>query len=161
MMRASTERGTQPWFGRASTCAACRSIVKWPLQVYANDGVPLRFAGVGQLAATDESGIVDQHVEATEGIHRGLDEAACTLPVRDVVPIDDRLAARRSDLVDHLVGRARSDVVHHHVRTFGGESQRVRAPNAAAGTVTTTTRPSTNPIALSPLLLPARRDQKA
>src|SRR4029077_11366264 len=103
------------------------------LEVYANDGVPLRFAGVGQVAATDEASVVDQNVEAAEGVHRGLDEAACTVPVRDVVVIHDRLAASRSDLVDHLVGRARSDVVHHHVRTFGGERQRVRPPDAAAG----------------------------
>src|SRR4029077_9407572 len=94
------------------------------LQVYANDGVPVGFAGVGQLAAADEAGVVDQYVEAAEGVHRGLDEAACSVPVRDVVPIDDRLPARRSDLVDHLVGRALCDVVDHQVRTFGGESQR-------------------------------------
>jgi hypothetical protein len=102
--------------------------------VHANDGVPVRFAGVGQVAAADEAGIVDQHVEAAEGIHRGLDEAICTVEVRDVVPIDHRFAARRSDLVDHLIGWTRSDVVHHHVRTFRGESQRVCPPNAAAGT---------------------------
>src|SRR6185312_7548226 len=104
------------------------------LEVYANDGVPVGFAGVGQVAATDEASVVDQNVEAAEGVHRGLDEAACTVPVRDVVVIDDRFAASRGDLVDHLVGRARSDVVYHHVGTFGGESQRVRAPDAAAGT---------------------------
>ena len=30
------------------------------LEVYANDGVPVRFAGVGQVAAADEAGIVDR-----------------------------------------------------------------------------------------------------
>src|SRR4029077_11100154 len=55
------------------------------LEVYANHGVPLGFAGVGQVAAADEASIVDQHVEAAEGVHRGLDETVCTVPVRDVV----------------------------------------------------------------------------
>jgi hypothetical protein len=50
------------------------------LEMYANNAVPLRFAGIDKLAAPDESGIVHQHVQATEGVHRGPACLSATSP---------------------------------------------------------------------------------
>jgi hypothetical protein len=47
-----------------------------PLEVDAEDGVPLVFTGVGQHAIPDEAGVVDQNVQPAEGVDGGLDQVA-------------------------------------------------------------------------------------
>ena len=60
---------------------------------------------VDQHPVAQDAGVVDQHVEIAEGLDRGVDEPLAALPVADVVGVGHRLAARRPDLVDHLLGR--------------------------------------------------------
>ena len=70
-------------------------------------------------------------------------EALGLRPVGDVGPAGDGFASGGGDLVDHALGgaaaaggrtvEADADVVDHDARALGGERQRVRASDPAAG----------------------------
>jgi hypothetical protein len=76
------------------------------LEVHGDDGVPFLLAGVRQHPVPDDTGVVHQDVQATEGVHRGLDQACRAVPLRDVGPARDGFAAHRGDFVDDLLRRA-------------------------------------------------------
>ena len=110
------------------------------LEVHADHRVPLVLAGREHHAVAEEPGVVHEHVEAAEGVDRGVHEAAGAVPVGDVVGVGDGLAARRDDLVDDQLRRAPvgagavardAEVVHDDARALTCERQRVLAADAA------------------------------
>ncbi len=112
------------------------------LEVHGDDRVPFGLGHVDEHPVTQDAGIVHQDVEIAERFDRGVDEALCTLPVGDVVGVDDRLAAEGLDLCDDLLGRrlvrtvavvGATEVVDHDARAFAREEQSVFAPDAASG----------------------------
>ena len=91
-------------------------------------------------AVAQDAGVVDEHVQVAERVDRLLHEALRAVPVGDVLAVDDRLAAQRLDLVDHLHRRARVAAVAVHVAAeivdddlgaLAREQQRVLAAEAA------------------------------
>ena len=76
-------------------CALVRS-----LDVNVVDEVPIRLLHVLEADVAQDTRIVDQDIDATEGINGRLDNV---LSVLDRVVVGDRLAACRADLVDDLV----------------------------------------------------------
>jgi hypothetical protein len=77
-----------------------------PLEVHGGDGVELLLGGVDEHPVPHDAGVVDQHVQATERVDGGLDQALGLRPVRDVRTAGDGLAAGGDDLVDHALGGA-------------------------------------------------------
>ena len=111
-------------------------------EVHADYRIPLFFARGEEHAVADEARVVDQHVELTEGVDRGLHEAVRALPVGDVVGVRDGFAAERVDLVDDvLCGSGATpaaverdaEVVHDDSCALAGESECVLAADAAPG----------------------------
>ena len=127
MMRASTASpGLR--LGRASGRTAWRATQKWPFRWTRTHRVPLLFGGADEHAVAHEAGVVDDHVEAAEGVERRLHERAGAVPVGDVVAVGDRLAAGGADLVDDLAAP--------------GRVEPPRPSSAAPRSLTTTLAPS-------------------
>ena len=110
------------------------------LGVDAHDHVPLVLGEVHQHPVTEDPGIVDQDVEATELVDCLRDQAARALPVADVVGVGDRHSARGADLGRDLGCRtgigagsvgAAPEVVDDDRRAFGSQQQRMLTPDAA------------------------------
>ena len=74
-----------------------------------------------------------QHLNITEACHRRFDNLLRRIHVRDVVGIGHRLPALFGDLGADRLGCLALDVVDNDVRAFGGEGQRVLAPEPGAG----------------------------
>ena len=111
-------------------------------EVHADDGIPFLLARGEHHPIAEEPRVVHEHVEATEGVDRGVDEAVGAVPVGDVVGVRDRLTAGGDDLVDHLLRGAavgagsvtcHAEVVHDDAGALAGEGQGVLAPDAAGG----------------------------
>ena len=105
--------------------------------------VPVLHGHVDQHPVAQDARVVDQDIEASVGGEGQGDETLGPLPVRDVVPVGHGLPAGSADLLDYFVGglpRAprpiapSAQVVHHDQRTCGGEAERLRPADAAAGT---------------------------
>ena len=112
------------------------------LEVHLDHRVPLRLAHVGEHAVAQDAGVVDEDVEAAEGVDGGLHEALGAVPVADVVGVGDGLAAHGLHLVDHLLGRAgvvalavhrAAEVVDHDLGAVVGEEERVLAADPPPG----------------------------
>ena len=93
-------------------------------------------------AVAQDAGVVDEDVEAPEGVDRRVDEVLGALPVGDVVGVGDRLAARCLDLGDDVVRRAligasalvrAAAVVDHDLGALGSEEQGMFAPEPTSG----------------------------
>ena len=111
-------------------------------QVHVEDEVEVLLAHVEQRLVAQDAGVVHQHVDVAVLVQRGPDQAVRAFARRDAVVIRGRLAARRFDvgdgLVSHLAALAaamavRPEIVHHHLRAFVREGERVLAADAAAG----------------------------
>ncbi len=68
--------------------------------------LPVRVAHPVEDRVAQDAGIVDQDVDAAEGVERGLDDRLGVLRLGDRERRGDRLAAGLLDLVDHLLRRA-------------------------------------------------------
>src|SRR5699024_11023963 len=70
---------------------------------------------LGERLVAQDAGVVDEDVDPAprvdHGAHQGIDRG----PVGDVVPVDDRLAAGRGDLVDDLLGGGGGAALAVHV----------------------------------------------
>ena len=108
-----------------------------------HDRVPLIGLGGHEHAVAHDAGVVDERVEATEGVDRSGDQRLCTVPIGDIVGARHRPATGGDDLVDHLLGRrgagvrpvlGHPDVVDDHGRTLTGELQGMGSTQPAART---------------------------
>jgi len=113
------------------------------LAVDTDDGVPLALFHVESHAVAQNAGVVDEDVEAAEGVDGLLDEVFGPLPVRDVVEVRSGLAAEGLDLLDNLTGRAvvrpravplTAQVVDDDLRALTRELERVSASDSASRT---------------------------
>src|SRR5262249_6738487 len=128
-------------------------------QVDAHDRVPLLDAAVHEHAVAQDAGVVDDGVEAAEGLERLLHERAGLLEVGDVAAVHDRPAAALLDRRDHLLrgarvaplaGGAAAEVVHDDRGALARGSRSACArPRPRPAPVTITTRPSQIPMAPS------------
>ena len=80
--------------------------VERAVQMHLDDVGPVRPAHAVEDLVAQDAGVVDQDVDAAEGIERGLDDLVGVLRLGDRERRGDRLAARLLDLVDHLLRRA-------------------------------------------------------
>ena len=97
---------------------------------------------VVERLVTQDAGVVDDDVDASEGVQRGLYDRRAALGRGDRVGVGDGLATGRLDLVDDsfrgsLVAAGAVDgtaeVVHDDQRPTGRHQQRVLAAEASAG----------------------------
>jgi hypothetical protein len=107
-----------------------------------DDRTPFLQAHVEEEAVAQDAGIVDHPVDAPEGVERALNDTAGTVPIGDAVGTGGGFAAKRPDLVDHLLcwpgvatfARHRcADIVDHHARAVCRHRQCEVAANSAAG----------------------------
>ena len=112
-------------------------------EVHRNDRVPLVARHLHKGLVAQDARVVDQNVDAAEGVERALRDARSTLFGRHVVEVGHGLAARRSNLLrNHLgCGRARAHAVTRAAKVvddqqgaFARKLQRVAPTEAAAGT---------------------------
>ncbi|MNP40095.1 hypothetical protein D3C76_1337050 [compost metagenome] len=91
---------------------------------------------------TQDAGVVDQHVDAAEGLEGLLDQGLDLLVVGDVGAVGDGGAAGLADFLDHGqrgFGRAAgavtaaAEIVDHYLGAALGEFQGVDAAQAVAG----------------------------
>src|SRR5690606_14501063 len=110
-------------------------------QIDAHDDVPVLVLDVDQYAVAQDACVVDHRIEPSEGLERRVDHRGGAGGIRDVVSVGHGLAARRFDLVDHLLRRPdlaagavlrTAQVVDHDLRAFGGEQQCVLPADAPA-----------------------------
>jgi hypothetical protein len=109
------------------------------LQVDPDHRVPLLLGRVGQHAVAEEPGVVDQDVEATEGVDRRRHQRLGLGPIGHVGPVGHRVAAHGADGVDHLTGRTRrttgavdlgAEVVDDDLRPLPCELERMAPTDA-------------------------------
>src|SRR5204863_2370935 len=58
-----------------------------PLEMYAEDAVPVVFGEVDENAVAEDARVVDENVQVAEGLDRRLDQATGAVPARDVVGV--------------------------------------------------------------------------
>ena len=97
--------------------------------------------GFREARPSDDAGVVDQDVEASELLHRRIDERLCTCGCRYVAGVGDRGSASRDDLggdgrrrfgvSSNALHRA-AEVVDDDACSSGGEQQRMGSPDAAS-----------------------------
>ncbi|MNR30692.1 hypothetical protein D3C85_1481590 [compost metagenome] len=104
------------------------------LEVHGHHGVPVGFAEAGEHAVAADAGVVDHHVQVAEGFDGLAHDQPRRVIAGDVVAVGHGTAALAEDFTDHGQRRFAVDVVDHHFRAFGGESQRVGAAQTTAGT---------------------------
>ena len=103
-----------------------------PLEVDAHDEVEARLAHVGERLADLDAGVVDQDVEAAEGLVRVAHEALGLARYADVRAQCDRLPAQLLDPGgDGARAVAAAVVVHRHVGALAREAQRDGLADAA------------------------------
>ena len=109
--------------------------------MHLHDDVPEVFGGVRERLVAQDPRVVDEDVDALERVERALQDVLAALDRGDVVVVGRRLAARRADLLDHVVGHpvalpravARAaEIVHEHRCALARERERVLASDAAA-----------------------------
>ena len=106
------------------------------LQVDLDDGIPLLLGHREDHPIPEDACVVDEHVEAAEGLEGLVHQAFGTVPRADVVGVGHRLAALGLDLGHHLVGRSgiragavtvAAQVVHDDLGAVAGQRQCVLA----------------------------------
>ena len=104
--------------------------------------LPVGVAHPVEDRVAQDAGIVDQDVDAAEGVERGLHDRFGVLRLGDRERRGDRLAAGLLDLVHHLLRRAgvgagalqaRADVAGDHPRALLRQAERDAAPDPARG----------------------------
>ena len=105
-------------------------------------GIPLFHGGTHEHAVAHHAGVVHDDIERAEGVDGRADDVGGAVPIGNVIAIGHGLATGRANLIDHRLrrrqiaahaGQAGAQVVHHHLRTFGGKGQRIGTAQAAAG----------------------------
>ena len=113
-----------------------------PAQVDVHGRVPFLQRGRNEHPVAHDPGIVDHHVEVTEGFQRGIDDPLGRVPVGDVLVVGDRLAPGGADFLYHGIGgrgvapfavQRGADVVDHHVGPFRAKGQGIGPAQAAGG----------------------------
>ena len=109
------------------------------LEMHLDDSVPFGFAHVGEHAVAQDARVVDENVESAERRDGLIDESFCASPFADVVGIGNGLSAGGNNFIDHFLSWAfvdtsavsgTAEIVHHDLCAFGGEHQRVVAPDS-------------------------------
>ncbi|MCY1424535.1 hypothetical protein D9M71_402850 [compost metagenome] len=103
-------------------------------QVAVDDGVPLLFGHLLDHVIPGETGVVDDDVDAAEGVQGGLHATVAEVGGGHVTDAGDCIAAEGADFRDHFIGRSLVEVVDHDLGAFFGKFQRDGAADAAAGT---------------------------
>ena len=113
-------------------------------QVHRDDGIELVLTGVGDHPVAHNAGIVDQNVEPTERIDRGLDQSCRLVPIGDIRATGDGFPTGRNDFINNALrgattaGRrsiqSHTDVVDHNLCAFSGEGQRMCSTDSTTGT---------------------------
>ncbi len=86
-----------------------------------------------RMAGTQHSGVVDQAVDVAERLHRGRHDRLARLWIRDGTHEHrDGTAPRRDQFRGHANALS-IDVVHEYRSAGGGHGERVRSPEARAG----------------------------
>ena len=75
------------------------------LEVHVHHCVPVILGHVDEHAVTQIAGVVDQHVQVTEGLDGLVDHVLGASPVRHIVVVGDCLATHGHDLGRHLLRR--------------------------------------------------------
>ena len=110
--------------------------------MHVDDAVPVGLAHREHHAVTEDAGVVDQDVEATEGLDRLLDHGLGFVEVSDVGAIDDGFATHALDLFDDLFGRAligagaiggTAQVVDDDLGSVLGQHERMLTADASTG----------------------------
>ncbi|MOA03019.1 hypothetical protein D3C78_1225010 [compost metagenome] len=97
-------------------------------------GIPLLFGNLLDHVVPGEAGVVDDDVDAAEGIQSSLHATVTEVGGGHVAQAGDGIAAESTDFRDHFIGRSLIEVVDHDLGAFFGEFQRDGAADAAAGT---------------------------
>ncbi len=88
-------------------------------------------AGFGEGTAVGDAGVIDQHVDAAEALHRQRHGTLHRIGVGDVAAQAERLAAEMvAQVLDQTVQRRLVEVEDRQSRTGPGETQRQRATDA-------------------------------
>ena len=105
--------------------------------------IPVRFRDVEDHAFAEDAGVVDEDVEAAEGIEGGLDDALGAGEGSDGVVVGDGRPAGVADGVHDLIGGVvgaiplardgSAEVVDDDLGALGGEEERLAAADAPAG----------------------------
>ncbi len=110
------------------------------LEMDPDDIVPFRLRHVHEHAVAQNPGVVDEHVDVTEGVDGALDQALGTREVGDVVGVGDRLAAHSLDLLHDRLGRpgvgsrtvlGAAEVIDHDPGPFVSKEEGVSATDAS------------------------------
>jgi hypothetical protein len=99
--------------------------------MYVEDGVPLLVGHLLNHRIPGVPGIVDDDVQAAEGVDGGPHEALAEIGVGDAADAGDGPAARRLDGGDGVLGGLGVEIVDDDARTLGGEFERDLAADAA------------------------------
>ncbi|MCY1455499.1 hypothetical protein D9M71_726370 [compost metagenome] len=92
------------------------------VEVDCKAAVPIIFAQGQQVAAAVDTGVVHQHVDATQFIKYALYEPAASFAFCYVCSYRQRFATVFPDFVCYDLRCFRVDVADHHRRTFGRKS---------------------------------------
>ena len=112
------------------------------LEVDADDRIPLLLGHVEAHLVAQDPRVVDEDVETTKPFDGLIDETFGAVPARAVVEVGGRDAAVAGDLINDLLrrglvgafaARRPAQVVHHHLRAFRREQQRLAATDPAPG----------------------------
>ena len=104
-----------------------------PVDVDSVDEIPVRLLHILEADIAEDAGIVDEHINTTEGVDGRLDNG---LPILDRVIVGDRLAACGADIVHDLVCRRRAlalaleastKVIYHNVRAAAAKEDGILA----------------------------------
>ena len=102
------------------------------LQVDTDHVVPVGLLHVEAHLVPEDAGVVDQDVQAAEGVDGLVDQRLGPLPGADVGGVDRRVAAAGLDQLDDLLGgvlvaplalQGGADVVDDHLGALGGQQQ--------------------------------------
>src|SRR5204863_2631632 len=103
------------------------------LQVHLDDGVPVLFAEVGKALVAQDAGVVDEDVDAAEGLDRRLQDRLAAGDVRHVHHAGDCASASGGDFGDDLLRGVGVHVVDDDGCAFAGEQAGIGTAQAAAG----------------------------
>jgi hypothetical protein len=109
--------------------------------VHVDDQAEVRHVHLGKALVAQNAGVVDQNVHAPPGRDGLLDHGLHGVEVGHGGRVGNRLAARRTDFIHHLLrrrGRAAravhraAQIVDHHLGAAPGQGQRMQTPQTAA-----------------------------
>ena len=99
--------------------------------MHIDDCIPLVFGHVDEHAISQNSCVVDDCMQVTEGVDRLSNHSPCTIKVGDIVTIHNSFATHRDDLVDNrlcwsefatgTVDRS-TKIIHHDLCSLTGKA---------------------------------------